>query len=57
MDILGGGVIRPIATDLEYDLFYKLCNHSVNLMIDDNYSSYLIYKRKMYYHKGIKYYP
>ena len=24
MDILGGGVVRPIATDLEYDLFYKL---------------------------------
>lgn len=57
MDILGGGVIRPIATDLEYDLFYKLCNHSVNLMIDDNYSSYLIYQGKRYHHKGIKYYP
>ena len=57
MDILGGGVIRPIATDLERDLFYKLCNHSVNLMIDVNYSSYLIYQGKKYCHKGMKYYP
>lgn len=56
-DILNGGIILPIETDLEHSLFYKLCDYSVKLMIDDNYSSYLFYKGKKYLHKGIKYYP
>ncbi|ENW04860.1 hypothetical protein F934_01592 [Acinetobacter beijerinckii ANC 3835] len=57
MDILGRGLIRPIKTDLEHTLFYKLCDYSIKLMIDDNYSSYLFYQGKKYLHKGIKYYP
>ncbi|ENX33994.1 hypothetical protein F889_02658 [Acinetobacter colistiniresistens] len=57
IDILSGGVIHRIKTDLEHTLFYKLCDYSIKLMIDDNYSSYLFYQGKKYLHKGIKYYP
>jgi hypothetical protein len=52
MDILGKGVIRPIETDLEHTLFYKLCDYSIKLMIDDNYSSYLFYQGKSIFIKG-----
>ena len=50
--ILANEKIVSIKTEEESNLFYKLCADSVSLMIDNNYTSYLSYGGKKYFHKG-----
>ena len=50
--ILSNGKIISIKTEEESNLFYKLCADSVSPMIDNDYSSYLSYRGKRYFHKG-----
>ncbi|WP_151721017.1 hypothetical protein [Acinetobacter ursingii] len=51
-NILGNEKLVGIKTEEESNLFYKLYVDSVSLMIDNNYTSYLSYGGKKYFHKG-----
>ncbi|MBZ6535080.1 hypothetical protein [Acinetobacter seifertii] len=55
-DIIVGGSIKVIKTEEESTEFYTLCKKTVSIMIDNDYSSYLTYCGKKYFHKGKKYF-
>ena len=52
--ILSNGTIVKVTTDEEYEFFYKIHvdEKPVILMIDTDYTSYLSFGGKKYFHKG-----
>lgn len=51
--ILPNGIIIKVTTHKESDFFYKIrAEKKVILMLDNDYSSYLSFEGKKYFHKG-----
>ncbi len=51
--ILPNGIIIKVTTHKESDFFYKIhAEKKVILMFDNDYSSYLSFEEKKYFHKG-----
>ncbi len=57
--ILPNGIIVKVTTHKESDFFYKIhAEKKVILMLDNDYSSYLSFEEKKYFHKGkLNFYP
>ena len=51
--ILPNGIIVKVTTHKESDFFYKIhAEKKVILMLDNDYTSYLSFEEKKYFHKG-----
>jgi hypothetical protein len=51
--ILSNGIIIKVTTHKESDFFYKIhAEKKVILMLDNDYTSYLSFEEKKYFHKG-----
>lgn len=51
--ILPNGIIIKVTTHKESDFFYKIhAEKKVILMLDNDYTSYLSFEEKKYFHKG-----